>query len=96
MATEVVKQAAERVHQRGDRESSLIRIKEVSAMATSGNGLPQHITGAFFMLKTGTKMVFVPYHGGAPAITDLMGGQIQVYFSPLPESMAVIKAGKVR
>ena len=66
------------------------------SMATSGNGSPQHITGAFFMLKTGTKMVFVPYHGGAPAITDLMGGQIQVYFSPLPESMAVIKAGKVR
>jgi tripartite-type tricarboxylate transporter receptor subunit TctC len=66
------------------------------SMATSGNGSPQHITGAFFMLKTGTHMVYVPYHGGAPAITDLMGGQIQVYFSPLPESLAVIKAGKVR
>ena len=56
------------------------------SIATSGNGSPQHITGAFFMLKTGTQMVYVPYHGGAPAITDLMGGQIQVYFSPLPES----------
>jgi tripartite-type tricarboxylate transporter receptor subunit TctC len=66
------------------------------AMATSGNGSPQDITGEFFMMKTGTKMVKVPYHGGAPAITDLMGGQVQVYFSPLPESMAVIKAGKVR
>jgi len=66
------------------------------AMATSGNGSPQDITGEFFMMKTGTKMVKVPYHGGAPAITDLMGGQVQVYFSPLPESIAVIKAGKVR
>lgn len=66
------------------------------SMATSGNGSPQHITGEFFMMKTGIKMVAVPYHGGAPAITDLMAGQVQVYFSPLPESMAVIKAGKVR
>jgi tripartite-type tricarboxylate transporter receptor subunit TctC len=66
------------------------------AMATSGVGSPQDVTGEFFMMKTGTKMVKVPYHGGAPAITDLMGGQVQVYFSPLPESMAVIKAGKVR
>jgi tripartite-type tricarboxylate transporter receptor subunit TctC len=66
------------------------------SIATSGNGSPQHMAGAFFMLKTGTQMTYVPYHGGAPAITDLMGGQIQVYFSPLPESMAVIKAGKVR
>jgi tripartite-type tricarboxylate transporter receptor subunit TctC len=65
-------------------------------MATSGNGSPQDITGEFFMMQTGTKMVKVPYHGGAPAITDLMGGQVQIYFSPLPESMAVIKAGKVR
>ena len=61
------------------------------SIATSGNGSPQHMAGAFFMLKTGTQMIYVPYHGGAPAITDLMGGQIQVYFSPLPESMAVIK-----
>ncbi len=66
------------------------------AMATSGVGSPQDVTGELFMMKTGTKMVKVPYHGGAPAITDLMAGQIQVYFSPLPESMAVIKAGKVR
>jgi tripartite-type tricarboxylate transporter receptor subunit TctC len=66
------------------------------AMASSGNGSPQHIAGAFFQMMTGTQMIHVPYHGGAPAITDLMGGQVQVYFSPLPESMAVIKAGKVR
>jgi tripartite-type tricarboxylate transporter receptor subunit TctC len=66
------------------------------AMASSGNGSPQHITGVLFQMLTGTQFVHVPYHGGAPAITDLMAGQVQVYFSPLPESIAVIKGGKVR
>jgi tripartite-type tricarboxylate transporter receptor subunit TctC len=65
-------------------------------MASAGNGTPQHIAGEFFMMKTGITMVHVPYHGGAPAITDLMAGQVQVYFSPLPESLAMIKAGKLR
>ncbi len=66
------------------------------SMASSGNGSPQHMAGTFFQMKTGTQLIHVPYHGGAPAITDLMGGQVQVYFSPLPESMAVITSGKVR
>jgi len=66
------------------------------SMASSGNGSPQHIAGTFFQMMTGTQLIHVPYHGGAPAITDLMGGQVQVYFSPLPESMAVITSGKVR
>ena len=66
------------------------------SMASSGNGSPQHMAGTFFQMMTGTQLIHVPYHGGAPAITDLMGGQVQVYFSPLPESMAVITSGKVR
>jgi tripartite-type tricarboxylate transporter receptor subunit TctC len=66
------------------------------SMASSGNGSPQHVAGELFKMMTGIEMVHVPYHGGAPAITDLMGGQVQVYFSPLPESIAVIKADKVR
>jgi tripartite-type tricarboxylate transporter receptor subunit TctC len=41
-------------------------------------------------------MVHVPYRGGAPALTDLIGGQVQVMFSPLPDSIETIKAGKVR
>ena len=41
-------------------------------------------------------MLHVPYRGGAPAVTDLLGGQVQVYFSPLPESIETIKAGNVR
>src|SRR5581483_7658304 len=66
------------------------------AMASSGVGTPQHITGELFKLMTGISMLHVPYRGGAPALTDLMGGQVQVMFSPLPESVAAIKGGKVR
>jgi tripartite-type tricarboxylate transporter receptor subunit TctC len=47
-------------------------------------------------LQTGIDMLHVPYRGGAPALTDLIGGQVQVYFSPLPESIENVKAGKVR
>ena len=65
-------------------------------MASGGTGSTSHIGGELFKMMTGIDMVHVPYHGGAPAVTDLMGGQVQVYFSPLPESIAVIKAGKVR
>jgi tripartite-type tricarboxylate transporter receptor subunit TctC len=47
-------------------------------------------------MMTGIDMLHVPYRGGAPALTDLMGGQVQVYFSPLSESISTIKGGKVR
>jgi tripartite-type tricarboxylate transporter receptor subunit TctC len=66
------------------------------SMASGGTGSASHIGGELFKLMTGIDMVHVPYHGGAPAITDLMGGQVQVYFSPLPESISTIEAGKVR
>jgi tripartite-type tricarboxylate transporter receptor subunit TctC len=46
-------------------------------------------------MMTGIEMLHVPYRGGAPALTDLMGGQVQVYFTPLPESISTIKGGKV-
>ena len=65
-------------------------------MASSGVGTPQHITGELFKLMTGIEMLHVPYRGGAPALTDLLGGQVQVMFSPLPESISTIKAGKLR
>jgi tripartite-type tricarboxylate transporter receptor subunit TctC len=65
-------------------------------MASGGNGSPSHIVGELFKLMTGVNMLHVPYRGGAPALTALMGGQVQVMFSPLPESIATIKAGKVR
>jgi tripartite-type tricarboxylate transporter receptor subunit TctC len=63
---------------------------------SGGTGSASHIGGELFKMTTGVDMLHVPYKGGAPAITDLMGGQIQAYFSPLPESIAVVKGGKVR
>jgi tripartite-type tricarboxylate transporter receptor subunit TctC len=64
--------------------------------ASGGTGSASHIGGELFKSMTGVDMLHVPYKGGAPAVTDLMGGQVQVYFSPLPESISVIKGGKVR
>jgi tripartite-type tricarboxylate transporter receptor subunit TctC len=66
------------------------------SMASSGNGTPQHISGELFKTMTGVDMLHVPYRGGAPALTDLIGGQVQVMFSPLPESIGTIRAGNVR
>jgi tripartite-type tricarboxylate transporter receptor subunit TctC len=66
------------------------------AMASGGSGSASHVGGELFKMMTGVEMVHVPYRGGAPALTDLMGGQVQVMFSPLPESIAAIRAGKVR
>src|SRR5262249_55010872 len=66
------------------------------SMASGGSGSASHVGGELFKMMTGIEMVHVPYRGGAPALTDLMGGQVQVMFSPLPESIAAIRAGKVR
>ena len=49
-----------------------------------------------FKMMAGVEMIHVPYRGGAPAMTDLMAGQVQVVFIPVPESMELIKAGKLR
>jgi tripartite-type tricarboxylate transporter receptor subunit TctC len=65
-------------------------------MASAGTGTTAHIAGELFKMMTGIDMLHVPYRGGAPALTDLMGGQVQVYFTPLPESISTIKGGKVR
>jgi tripartite-type tricarboxylate transporter receptor subunit TctC len=65
-------------------------------MASAGTGTLSHIAGELFKMMTGIDMLHVPYRGGAPALTDLMGGQVQVYLSPLPESISTIKGGKVR
>jgi len=65
-------------------------------MASPGIGTSVHLTGELFMLMTGVKLTHVPYRGGAPALTDLMGGQVQVMFDVLPGSLAHIRAGDVR
>jgi tripartite-type tricarboxylate transporter receptor subunit TctC len=66
------------------------------SFASGGVGTPQHVSAELFMMLTGVSMVHVPYHGSAPALLDLMGGQVQAMFDTTPASMAYIRAGKVR
>ena len=63
---------------------------------SSGNGTPPHLTMALFNDINQSTMTHVPYRGGAPAIADLLGGQIDIIFSNFPESVAHVKAGKLR
>ncbi len=65
-------------------------------MASAGNGTTQHVAGELFKMMTGVDMVHVPYRGAAPALTDLLGGQVQVYFGPMPPSIEHIRSGKLR
>ena len=64
--------------------------------ASSGTGGPQHLAAEQFRLMTGTRMVHVPYKGGAPAITDLVGGQVPMFFAGLPPALPHIQAGRLR
>jgi tripartite-type tricarboxylate transporter receptor subunit TctC len=65
-------------------------------MASSGNGTSIHLSGELFMFMTGVKMLHVPYRGSAPALKDMLSGQVQVMFDNLPSSIGHIKAGKLR
>ena len=65
-------------------------------MASAGNGSVQHVSGELFKMMTGVSLVHVPYRGGAPALTDLIGGQVQIMFDALTNSIEHIKAGKLR
>ena len=65
-------------------------------MASSGNGSTIHMSGELFKMLTGITMVHVPYRGGAPALTDLIAGQVHVMFDNIPTSAEHIKAGKLR
>ena len=64
--------------------------------ASSGTGGPQHLAGELFRLMSGTKMTHVPYKGGAPAMTDVLGGQVEMFFSGLPPALPHIQAGRLR
>jgi tripartite-type tricarboxylate transporter receptor subunit TctC len=65
-------------------------------MASPGIGTSVHLSGELFMVMTGVQLTHVPYRGSAPALTDLMGGQVQVMFDVLPGSLAHVQAGHVR
>ncbi|MEA2887376.1 MAG: hypothetical protein QOD11_1736 [Bradyrhizobium sp.] len=63
---------------------------------SAGHGTPQNIACELFKMMTNVNLVHVPYRGGAPATTDLIGGHLHVIFSPVSESIEHIKAGKLR
>jgi tripartite-type tricarboxylate transporter receptor subunit TctC len=63
---------------------------------SAGQGTPQNIACELFKMMTGLNLVHVPYKGGAPAVTDLIAGHVQVVFAPVSESIPHIKAGKLR
>jgi tripartite-type tricarboxylate transporter receptor subunit TctC len=65
-------------------------------MASSGNGTSVHLSGEMFMAMSGTKMQHVPYRGAAPAITDMLGGQVQLIFDNMPSIIQHVRAGSLR
>jgi tripartite-type tricarboxylate transporter receptor subunit TctC len=65
-------------------------------MASPGNGSSGHMSGELFKMMAGLDLLHVPYRGGTPAVTDLLGGRVQLYFSPLPTMIEHIKAGTLR
>jgi tripartite-type tricarboxylate transporter receptor subunit TctC len=65
-------------------------------MASGGNGNPEHVAGELFKMIAGVSMLHVPYRGTAPALTDLLGGQTQVYFANISAAIEHIRASKLR
>jgi tripartite-type tricarboxylate transporter receptor subunit TctC len=65
-------------------------------MASAGAGTGTHVAGELFKMMSGTNMQHVPYRGGAPVLTDLIGGQVQVYFGLISGSIEYVRAGKLR
>jgi len=65
-------------------------------MASSGNGTSVHVAGELFRMMAGIGMTHVPYRGAGPAVTDLMGGQVQVMFAAMPSAIEHVRAGKLR
>jgi tripartite-type tricarboxylate transporter receptor subunit TctC len=65
-------------------------------MASAGNGNPTHLAGELFKAMAKIDMAHVPYRGAAPAVSDLLGGQVQVYLGSLPATIEHIRAGRLR
>jgi len=64
--------------------------------ANSGNGTTAHLAGELLKKMAGVDLVSVPYKGGGPAVLDLIGGRVQIYFSTIPAALTQVKAGKLR
>jgi tripartite-type tricarboxylate transporter receptor subunit TctC len=65
-------------------------------MASSGNGTSVHVAGELFKMMASVNMMHVPYRGAGPAVTDLLGSQVQVMFAAMPSAIEYIRAGKLR
>jgi tripartite-type tricarboxylate transporter receptor subunit TctC len=65
-------------------------------MASAGLGTTGHMNGELFKMMTGVQMLHVPYRGGGPAISDLIGGQVQILFDPISSSIEHVRSGKIR
>jgi tripartite-type tricarboxylate transporter receptor subunit TctC len=65
-------------------------------MGSGGIGTTLHVSGELFKMMTGIDMLHVPYRGAGPMLTDLLGGQVQVGFDPMPSSIGYVKAGQLR
>ncbi len=66
------------------------------AFASVGNGSPGHLAGELFKLRTGTDMTHIPYKGGGPAVTDVMGGQVPFLWVSIPAAAQHVKSGKLK
>src|SRR5262249_12091586 len=66
------------------------------SMASGGIGSPSHVSGELFKMMAGVNMLHVPYRGAGPAVTDLLEGEVQVYFTPMSAAVEHIKAGRLR
>lgn len=66
------------------------------AFATVGNGSPGHLAGELFKIRTGTQMTHIPYRGGGPAITDVIGGQVPLLWVSIPAAAQFVKTGKLK
>lgn len=66
------------------------------SFASVGNGSPGHLAGELLKLRTGTQMTHIPYRGGGPAVTDVMGGQVPLLWVSIPAAAQFVKAGKLK
>jgi tripartite-type tricarboxylate transporter receptor subunit TctC len=65
-------------------------------MASGGIGAPSHVTGELFKMQADVNLVHVPYRGAGPALSDLLGGQVQLYFAPMSAAVEYVRAGQLR